>query len=236
MVTNDGFRRTGALGAFVLAASSVLYAVAFLIITPPEQREGDIPRFFESFKDDSTGRQLANIFFITGGLAGSFAVVALADRLRHVSTSWARWLAMTGVFGNLAGMTYGVWNIARLNELAELWDTPAYQPAVEVVFRQPPPVDPLGQFRFAGGDVAALLFGLMILRARDLPDALGWLGGALGVDTLVLFAMSLLDVGPAVLVTGGLASLILLPVFWVWVGLVLWRAGPDENESAPVGR
>lgn len=225
---DETFARAGAVAAFVVAASSVLYAVSYLIMTPADQRSDEVDKFFVSFADDPTGRQLANIFFITAGLAGAFAVVALAQRLRQAGQDWALFAAIVGVVANLAGMVHGLWNLSRLHELSKLYETPANQAAVDVLFHQPSPVDPLAVFRFAIAGIVAVVLGALILQSRDWPRPLGWVGIALGVDTIVLFSVSWAGSDALVLVSGALASLILLPAFWIWTGSRLWR---DEVAS-----
>jgi hypothetical protein len=228
-VDDRSFRRAGAAGALGLAVLSVLYAVAFLIITPSDQRSDDVGKFFRSFADDPTGRQLANVCFLLAGICGTFAVIALAEQLRPAGRLWASWAAIVGVIANLAGSAHGLWNLSRLHLLSELYSNPDNRVAVDVVYRQPSPVDPVAFFRFAIGGGVALVLALLILRTSSLPRKLGWVGIALGADTIVLFAASWADVSALTLASGGIASLILLPAFWVWAGILLWR----ESESVP---
>jgi hypothetical protein len=42
-----------------------------------------------------------------------------------------------------------------------------------------------------------------------------------GLDLLALFAATVAAAEQAILVTGGLASVILVPAFWIWTGRVL---------------
>ena len=240
-MTDGGFRRVGAWGAFALAASSILYAIAYLAIMPSDQRGDDVGAFFRSYAEDPTGRRLPSVFFVTAGLAGALAVAALAERLRGVSLAWARWLGTAGVVANLAGMAHGVWSLSRVEEPSDLYRTAANQAAVEVVYRQPSGADPLGVFRFGVGGLLALLLGLLILRAADLPRGLGWLGVALGIAMIALFFADWAGAGGLVLLFGGPASLILLPAFWMWAGVRLLRdaagvGGPASRAAdAPVG-
>lgn len=217
------FRRAGAIGALGLAVSSVLYAVAFLIITPADQRSEDAAKFLRSFAEDPGGRQFANVCFVIAGVAGTFAVIALAERLRSTSSLWATWATVVGVVANLAGAAHGLWNISRLHELSSLYATAENRVAVEVVYAQPSPVDPLAMFRFAVAGGVAVVLGLLILHTPPLPRPLGWLAVALGVDTVILFAASWAGASALVLVSGGVASLALLPAFWIWAGAILWR-------------
>ena len=46
---------------------------------------------------------------------------------------------------------------------------------------------------------------------------------AVDQDLMVLFAATVAAAGTLVLVTGGLASVILVPAFWIWTGRTLRR-------------
>jgi hypothetical protein len=54
-----------------------------------------------------------------------------------------------------------------------------------------------------------------------LPRSLGWLAILGGLDLIVLFFATVAAYEGLVLVSGGLASVILVPAFWIWTGRVL---------------
>ncbi len=51
---------------------------------------------------------------------------------------------------------------------------------------------------------------------------LGLLGMVLGVDMVVLFVATAVGISALVLVTGGLASVVLGPTWWVLLTRILW--------------
>ena len=69
-----------------------------------------------------------------------------------------------------------------------------------------------------------LVLGLAV---RSDDRRLGLLGVALGCDMVVLFLATAVGVGALVLLTGGLASVVLGPIWWVAVARLLWRGGPQ---------
>src|SRR5262245_59032773 len=91
VMKDSSLARVGALSGFLVAALSILYAVAYLFITPAEQRGADLAAFYTSFAANPTGRQLANLCFVLSGVLGTFAVAAISERLREQSEGWARW-------------------------------------------------------------------------------------------------------------------------------------------------
>lgn len=58
---------------------------------------------------------------------------------------------------------------------------------------------------------------------------LGRLGTALGIDLLLLFVATAVGAGRVVLVTGGLASVVLGPIWWIGVSRFLWSPALDPR-------
>jgi hypothetical protein len=90
--------------------------------------------------------------------------------------------------------------------------------AVAVQHAMPSAVDPRGLVTFG-------LTGLVVLglarAVRGSRPRLGAVGLALGVDLVVLFAATAFGVHGLVLAAGGLASLVLGPVWWIGVAGLL---------------
>lgn len=220
--------RVGGYAAIAIAALSILYAVAYLFITPAAQRGTDPAAYFASFAADPTGRQLANLCFVLSGILGSFAVAAISERLRSFSAGWARWALVIGVMALVATGIHGFWNMMLTPTLARLYnDGDAASKAAVVVLRSiPVPADPVELFTFGFTGLWALVVGILTLRGADLPRRLGYLALIAGVDMLLLFVADSAGAATPVLVLGGLASLILGPAMWVSIGLTLLRASP----------
>lgn len=60
---------------------------------------------------------------------------------------------------------------------------------------------------------------------RSDPAIWGLLGIVLGVDMIVLFLATAIGISGLVLLTGGLASVVLGPLWWVSVARLLWAPG-----------
>ena len=141
-----------------------------------------------------------------GALAASVAVVALSDRGGGTA---ARWLAPFGVGYTLLSAAHGVYAAILAGSGLAAGDLS--------------PTDPRGFATFGLAGVWMLGLALSARAAASLPAGLTTLGIVGGIDLIVLFFATVAGSTPLILLTGGLASVILGPAFWVWSGRILSR-------------
>jgi hypothetical protein len=68
----------------------------------------------------------------------------------------------------------------------------------------------------------AFTFGLETVAGNAaLPRNLGWFAVIGGLDLILLFFATVAQSETLILVSGGLASVILVPALWIWTGRVL---------------
>ena len=220
------FDRIAAGAAGAVAGLSVLYAIAYLGLTPAAQREADVDAFYQSYLDDPTGARIASTCLLLSGLAAGLAVVALARRYAGNAPAALSWAAIVGVAGGLATAAHGLTQLIGVDELAGDYASgdAATRAAVAVAHATPSQVDPRGLATFCAAGLVALVLGLAI---RPDKPRLGLLGVVLGTDMVVLFVATAVGIGSLVLLTGGLASVVLGPMWWVAVARLLWRGGPQ---------
>jgi hypothetical protein len=99
---------------------------------------------------------------------------------------------------------------------------------VTVAHAAPNHVDPRGLATFGAAGLVALILGMAI---RSRQRRLGQLGVVLGIDMFVLFVATAVGIGPLILLTGGLASVVLGPIWWVSIGRLLWRADSEVGHD-----
>ena len=226
------FERMGALAAALVAALSLLYAVAYLVVTPAAQRASDVDGYYRSYLSDPTGSRIASTCLALSGLLVGLAVVALARRIAadaHAAVSWA---AIVGVVAGFGTAAHGLAALLGENELAHKYATgdPTTRAAVVVAHAGPSQVDPRGLATFCAAGLTVFVLGAA-LRGRE--QRLGLLGMVLGVDMVVLFLATATGISPLILLTGGLASVVLGPIWWISVARLLSRpasvAPPDPQ-------
>jgi hypothetical protein len=234
VVDDRRFDQLGAVSALLVAALSILYAIAYLVVTPAAQRESDVDAFFRSYSADPTGLRIASICLLVSGLVIGVPAVALAGRLRTTSRRGVSWAAILGVAAGLATAAHGLADLVGLNELADRYETgdAATRAAVTVAKVSPSQVDPRGLATFCAAGLVVLVLGLALIPRNA---RVGVLGVVLGVDMLVLFLATAVGVNTLVLITGGLASVVLGPIWWVAVASVLLKPETETRGASPAG-
>jgi len=193
-MTDALFRRTASWCAFGIAALSVLYAVVFL-------------GFVRTDAANTTASALANGLIGLSGILATFAVIAVGDR---VDGAAGRWLRVVGVGWALLSAAHGV--SAAISDAQGLATS-----AISAT-------DPRGLATFGLAGLWSIVLGLAIRSGTSFPRGLGIVALVNGVDLLVLFVATATGAGTLILVTGGLASVILGPLQWAWIGRAMIEA------------
>ena len=156
---------------------------------------------------DLNAAAVAAALLAGGGLSATIAVVAVAARVAG-DARW--WLTAIGVGYGLLSAAHGITDaISNVQGL----------PIAEIS-----PTDPRGLATFGLAGLWAFTLGLEIRAGTTtLPGNLGWLAVLTGLDLMLLFVATVAASQGLILVTGGLASVILVPVFWIWTGRTLRR-------------
>jgi hypothetical protein len=91
----------------------------------------------------------------------------------------------------------------------------------------PSQVDPRGLLTFGVTGLGMLVIAWLMGRSGEFPRVLSYLGYVLAVLLLVLYLGRLIVLqatSPIIVVPALLAGFLVNPIWYIWVGLVLWRA------------
>lgn len=229
-MTERTFERIGAGAAALVGVLSLVYAVAYLGITPSAQRGSDVAQFARSYLAHPAGLRIASICLLVSGVASGLAVTAVAGRLANTPAAARTWVVTAGVASGLLTAAHGLGDLVTTDKLAHRYATggAGTRAAVSLQHALPSAVDPRGLATFGVAGCVALVLGLLL---RTASPRRGFLGAALGVDLIVLFAATGFGVQPVVLVTGALAAVVLGPAWWIGLTPLLWSA--QSASAAP---
>ena len=192
MPIDRAFSRRAGFQAYLIAAFSLVYAVVFL-------------GFVHNHPENIGAAALAWALIAGAGLSATIATASAAARIGG-DARW--WLTALGVGYGLLSATHGTFAAIALEQSIAIGDLS--------------PTDPRGLATFGLAGLWALTIGLEIRSGNGaLPPNLGWLAIASGLDLIALFVATVAQAEGAILVTGGLASVILVPAFWIWTGRAL---------------
>jgi hypothetical protein len=182
--------------AYGVAALSIAYAVAYLGFIGPSRGANTLAVL------------LSDAFIAVAGVLVTVVAATVGER---IAGEEGRWISLVGVGWALLSAAHGAYGFTRhfSGDLQSVID----------------PTDPRGFATFGLAGVWTVAVGLLARQGRGgLPRGLGAFAVAAGVDLVLLYISTLLEVDTGILVFGGLASVILGPVFWMWMGSALRRS------------
>ena len=188
---DSAFRRRGGIAAYLVAGLSIVYAVVYL-------------GFVRTDASNATASALAWALIAAGALAGALSTTALASFIGGANGTF---LAALGVGYSLLAAAHGAY--AAIGDAQGFADLDLS------------PTDPRGFATFGLAGAWMLLAGLELRRRTDLRRVYWQLALAGGVDLIVLFVATILGATPLIILTGGLASVLLGPAFWLMTGRLL---------------
>jgi hypothetical protein len=191
MEADASFRRSCGWAAYLVAVFSLLYAVVYL-------------GFVRTDPTNAAASTIAWALIAAGALSAAFATAGLAVFIGGAAASF---LTAFGVAYSLLAAAHGVFAaIADAQGFADL---------------ELSPTDPRGFATFGLAGVWLLAAGLRLRVHPGLRPVYSQLAIVGGIDLILLFIATVLGSTPLILVTGGLASVLLGPAFWLMTGRLL---------------
>jgi hypothetical protein len=213
MMKPASFERFGGFCAFLAGVGGLCYSISFVIISKSAPDVSDV---------------LSPLFLLLGGLLSSAVLLALYQRLRETEASFALLALLLGVLAALGSAMHGGY------DLANAINPPALSASFQTDLNNlPSQVDPRGLLTFGVMGLAILILAWLIVRGGQFPRNLGYLGYAQGVLLVIVYLGRLILLQPSNPVLLGAAALtgfLLAPIWYIWLGLTLWR-----SQHAPKG-
>jgi hypothetical protein len=142
-------------------------------------------------------------------------MAALYRRLRDVDAGFALVGFMFGFAGALGSTIHGAYDLANV-----------LHPPTALPGDLPSAVDPRGVLTFGLSGLAVLVIARLMSRGGGFPERLALLGYVSGVLLVLIYLGRLVVLDPAsplLLGPAALEGFIVNPIWYVWVGMTLWR-------------
>jgi hypothetical protein len=191
------FERLAALSGLLTGGIGFLYSVSFIVLRDA---------------------MLYSLFLMLGGLFATLALVAVYERVRAMNEQLAMWSLVLGIVAALGSLIHGGHDLANAinppeTNLASLANLPSQ-------------IDPRGLLTFGIAGFAMFGIAVLITRGGHLPKGLGYLGyvSAILLVTIYLGRLIVLNAtSPIIVIPALLEGFIVNPVWYIWLGLALWR-------------
>jgi len=214
LMKTTAFERFGGLCAIIAGVGGLGYSVSFVIISKSAPDVSNI---------------LSPLFLLLGGLLTSAVLLALYNRLRETEATFALWGLLLGSVAALGSAMHGGYDLANAIN----------PPALSTAFQHdlsnlPSQVDPRGLLTFGVTGIALLIFAWLILRGGQFPKGLGYVTALLSILLIVVYLGRLIllqPTNPFLLGSAALTGFLISPLWYIWLGVVLWRRG-DALKSA----
>ncbi len=194
-MSDPTFRRIAGSSAYAIAALSLLYAAVYLGLVRPNP-------------GNAGASAVANFFIALSGVLATFAVVAVGDT---VSGAAGRWLRLVGAGWALLSAAHGAFSAIGDLQCGRLLSGDCVTSSIAAT-------DPRGFATFGLAGVWSIMLGLAITSGTAFPRRLGTVALINGVDLVLLFFATAVGASAIVLITGGLAAVVLGPLQWAWLG------------------
>ncbi len=197
------FERFAGLCAILAGLSGFLYSVSFIVIARSAP---------------ATGGFLSALFLVLSGLLAAGALTGLYQRLQPAEPGFALLALGLGLAGALGAAVHGGYDLS--NALNPPLDNAA------AAANLPSQIDPRGLLTFGVAGLALFFFAWLMAQG-GFSRGQSLLGYALAVLLVVIYLARLIvqqPTNPVLLVPVLLVGFILNPVWYIWLGLSLWRA------------
>ena len=198
--SSRSFERSAGATAVGVGVGGLLYSVAFVII---------------SRSAPDTGRFLSSLLLLIGGVLGIQVMAALYRRLRDVDAGFALVGLLFGFAGALGSTAHGAYDLANF-----------LHPPATLASDIPSAVDPRGILTFGLSGLAMLVIARLMSRGAGFPARLALLGYVSGVLLVIIYLGRLVVLDPAsplILVPAAVEGFVVNPVWYIWLGMTLWR-------------
>jgi hypothetical protein len=200
LAPSTSFERWASASAVLVGLAGLLYSVSFVIVA---RSAPDAARF------------LSSLFLLIGGVLGVAVMAAVYRRLRDVDAGFALVALLFGFAAALGSTVHGSFDLAN-----------SLHPPSALAEDVPSAVDPRGVLTFGLAGLAVIVIAGLMSRGADFPIGLARLGYLSGILLVLIYLgrLVILDpTSPLVLVPAALEGFIVNPVWYVWLGMTLWR-------------
>ena len=222
---DDSLYKLGGVCSVLVGISYVIIGITVLLesraLTVENNAQAPI-LFWES----NRAVLLSQYWAMALGAVFALAVIpAVSEKVRNLGEGWVRWTSTLATLGFAVTILDNYWAIVMTPRLAITYQTG--DQALRSALTAPGAaqfIDIQGWLGYGAVGLWVLVISLLALRGNVLPRLLAYLGVAVAIAYfLVVVTMVFPDVRGIILIIAALGGILLAPLWYGWMGLVLYR-------------
>lgn len=194
-----------------------------VLLRPADQRPPFDPDvFLTSFGQEPLMSTLMFWGFAVSAVLAIAVVLAVSDRVQSLGEGWVRWMSALAIIGFAVTALNYFRYLDYYPMLAQAYATgDATAKAVAASSQSIVSLDPDGWFSFGAVGLWFLVVNLVAFRGNPWPKVLSYLGIVGAVAYLLVMVGFIFEI--YVLTFTAIVSIVIGPIWYVWVGLILHR-------------
>ncbi len=220
--------KLGGTCSILVGVSYIVAAVVYLLSPVKVQDAAGIPpgQFLETLAQNSTSYTVPLGIAALDSLLTIAVILAVSESVRSANEGWVRWTSNLAIIGS------GINAVEFLNRItlnparaAAYVQGDATVKAALTVPGALAGLDPQAWLRFGAVGVWILIVSLLALRGGTWPKPLAYVGIGVAIVYCLVVATNLLQIQLFTAIVGGVGGVILWPIWYIWLGLRLRKAG-----------
>jgi hypothetical protein len=223
---DNSLSRLGGVCSILVGISYIVAGVSYLLMPAEQTALGDPAAFLSSYAQDPTMSTLNDWAFALGAILALAAVLAISERVRSLHEGWVRWTSTLALVGFAVTAIHYFRNMALYPGRAAAYVAgDAATKAAIAANQSMMDLDPNGWLMYGGIGLWLLVVNLLALRGNNWPKPLAYVGFAGAIGYWFVVTGYVLQIETLVAIAAA-AAVLLGPIWYIWAGLVLRRAGP----------
>ncbi len=225
---DNTLNKLGGTCSILVGVSYIVAAVVYLLSPVKVQDAAGIPpaEFLETLAQDSTAYIVPFGIAALDSLLTIAVILAISESVQSANPGWVRWTSNLAIVGSAVNavefLNRIVLNPARAAAYVK------GDAAVKAALTVPGALaglDPQAWLRWGAVGVWILVVSLLALRGGTWPKPLAYVGIGVAIAYLLIVATNLLQIQLFTALVAGVGGVILFPIWYIWLGLRLRKAG-----------
>jgi hypothetical protein len=213
----------------ILTGVTIVVTAALYILLPAEQQDacGCPEKFLVSMAQSPTVYTVEEGLFSLSSLLAIAAVLAISENVRSTHEGWVRWTSNLAIIGQAVNTIESLHRMAfdPLKAAAYVKGDAAVKAALTVPGAVQGLFDPQGWLRLGAVGLWVLVISLLALRGGTWPKLLAYMGIGGGIAYILVVFGQVLQLQWLIAIIAGIGGVILIPIWYIWLGVRLRKAG-----------